>query len=285
MSWRPWWIAFVVLALVVGLVAGYSFAPFTASTLTASTPSAPVTVAYSVPVAVQTACSTPCGSSCSAPAPAACCVASEGSPCCCSKDTSCCSKGTGCCCSKSPAEAPKQYVHFLIKDIEVKTGDATFTLGKVSFMYKGDGIEADVAKTAMGADTSKALGKVVDVNELAELITKLMTTKASADKSADDKDADKDAPEPTPVTATLPSCTPCAPECLPSPATCLTEELVTEPVGYAPCATAPCGGCTEAANVSEGCETEDRSPEQVEEAEPEMLPAPTETPVEDKIDD
>jgi hypothetical protein len=266
MPCRSWWIAFVVLALAVGLVAGYCFAPFTTSTLTASTPSAPVTVAYSVPVVAATACSAPC-TTCAAPA---CCSTGESGSC-------CCSKATSCCCTKSPSEAPKQYVHFLIKDIEVKTADATFTLGKVSFMYKGDGIEADVAKTALGADPSK-IGKVVDVNELAERITKLMTTKASGDKSSDEKSTDdKPAPEAKPAVS---SCLP-AEECLPAPKASLTSWYEAAP---APCYAAPCGGCETTEKV-EGCETEEKTPDQVEEAEPETLPAPTEAPAEDKIDD
>lgn len=269
MSCRPWWIAFVVLALIVGLVAGYSFAPFTTSTLTASTPSAPVTVAYSVPVAVPAACS----------APAACCAAPEAPACCCSKNTSgCCSKGTAGCCSKSQAEAPKQYVHFLIKDIEVKTADATFTLGKVSFMYKGDGIEADVAKAAMGADSSKD-GKKVDLSDLADVLGKLtdqlntmLTSKAGKSDKADE---DTDAPKPTSASCAATE------ECLPAPAPCMASSYEAAP---APCTAAPCGGCETAEKV-EGCETETKSPEQVEEAEPETLPAPTEVPADGKIND
>src|SRR5581483_7003512 len=108
------------------------------------------------------------------------------------------------------------------------------------FMYKGDGIEADVAKTAMGADTSK-IGKVVDVNELAELITKLMT-KASSDKASDDKPTDdkstddKTAPEAKPAVS---SCLPTE-ECLPAPKAALNSCYEAAP---APCAAAPCGGC------------------------------------------
>lgn len=79
---------------------------------------------------------------------------------------------------KAPAGA-KQYGHFVMDDIKVNAMGVSTTIKKIKFMYKGDGIEADVAKCAMTNGESEHKG---DVEKLISEVSKLIEKK-EADKS------------------------------------------------------------------------------------------------------
>ena len=110
MAQNRWWMVVVLLVLALGISVGHNLAPLS-PWLTAA---APVAEACAPPAACTSVApiAEPCKSpicACAAPAPLS--PAPEG--------------------KTAPSGQPKQYCHFFIK---------------VSFLYKGDGIEADVAK-------------------------------------------------------------------------------------------------------------------------------------------
>src|SRR5262249_18068228 len=132
--------------------------------------------------------------------------------------------------AKSPASA-KQYGHFVMQDVKVNAMGVTTTIKKIRFMYKGDGIEADVAKCALTNGDSEHKG---DLEKLINEVNKLVDVKK------DEKKEKTECPKtetscPSPVSG----CT------APAPATCLPVPCESAPIGWVPvrptCApAAPC---------------------------------------------
>jgi hypothetical protein len=56
-----------------------------------------------------------------------------------------------------PAQSAKQYGHFVLDNVKINAMGVSTTIKRVRFMYRGDGIEADVAKCALtGGESVKA---------------------------------------------------------------------------------------------------------------------------------
>jgi hypothetical protein len=143
-------------------------------------------------------------------------------------------------CDSSPEPAPlpgpaagrsKQYTHFVLDNVRVKAEGVDCTIKRVRFMYKGDGIDADVAKCALTNGESEKKADVPKV--LTELLEKLSEGGAAKPKEGNEK--------PVPVTCAISSIhvpppsdlasSPC-PYCFQSPTSeCKTRKAWAKPCG------------------------------------------------------
>jgi hypothetical protein len=97
------------------------------------------------------------------------------------------------CCAPAKSSC-KQYGHFVIDNVKVNAMGVSTTIKKIKFMYKGDGIEADVAKCAMTNGESEHKG---DLEKLMKQLTELV-------EEQQEKKAKKETKEET--VHTLPPC-------------------------------------------------------------------------------
>lgn len=79
----------------------------------------------------------------------------------------------------SPAGAAKQYGHFVMDDVKVNAMGVTCTVKSIRFMYRGDGIDNDVAKCALTGGESE-----VKKNELPKSVTDLLEKLNQKDKQS-----------------------------------------------------------------------------------------------------
>jgi hypothetical protein len=124
-------------------------------------------------------------------------------------------------CPAMKAQGAKQYGHFVIDNIKVNAMGVSTTIKKIKFMYKGDGIEADVAKCALSNGDSERKG---DLDKLINQVTKLVEEKTEGKKEKlPEPKADVAPPPPLPGSGTGcgwsgSSCPSAYPTCLPAPA-------------------------------------------------------------------
>ncbi len=136
---------------------------------------------------------------------------------------------------KAPSGA-KQYGHFVMEDVKVNAMGVTTTIKKIRFMYKGDGIEADVAKCALTNGDSERKG---DLDKLIGEVSKLVEKKeGKKEKTEEAKPCCPSCPVPCQPLSGPVSC-PSSYSC--TPTTCGT---LPPPVPATPCAPGnPCPYC------------------------------------------
>jgi hypothetical protein len=99
-------------------------------------------------------------------------------------------------CCPTAKSSCKQYGHFVMDDIKVNAMGVSTTIKKIKFMYKGDGIEADVAKCAMTNGDSERKG---DLEKLMKQVSDLV------DAQKEKKEEPKEKKQESKV-QTLPEC-------------------------------------------------------------------------------
>jgi hypothetical protein len=145
----------------------------------------------------------------------------------------------------------KQYGHFVMDDIKVNAMGVTTTIKKIRFMYKGDGIEADVAKCALTNGDSERKG---DLEKLVEQVSKLVEVKDGKKEKVEETKAsscNSCPPCPASVCGTaLPPCSsspgpvsmPAVPAGLPTCAPCPVTPEMLEELKKSERSCAPAGG-------------------------------------------
>jgi hypothetical protein len=116
-----------------------------------------------------------CGKARAVAAACACDQCKKGEACSCPNckgcDSCCCGKAKACAsCAKCQAvrTQPRQYGHFVMDNVTINAMGVSARIKRIRVMYKGDGIECDLAKCA-GSDSEKK----VDGDKVQELIEKL----------------------------------------------------------------------------------------------------------------
>jgi len=124
----------------------------------------------------------------------------------------------------APTSAPKtakQYGHFVLDNVRVNAMGVTATVKKIKFMYKGDGIDGDVAKCYMTGGQSE---RKADAEKVLEEVGRLLDEK---------KEKKPEEPKACPAPCVCPA--PCACPC-PAPV-CVPVSPVFNPVSVPKCAT------------------------------------------------
>jgi len=117
-----------------------------------------------------------CLQACAATAACACPQCQKGEACSCPNCKDCaacnCGKSKTCdSCGKHAVQAqPKQYGHFVMENVTINAMGVSARIKRIRVMYKGDGVDSDIAKCAMTNGESE---KKVDTGKLDALIEKL----------------------------------------------------------------------------------------------------------------
>lgn len=131
---------------------------------------------------------------------------------------------SGCCAVPAPAEAkpalfqpPKQHFRFVLDNLTFRMGgEGECKIKRIEFEYKGDGIEADVAKTALTAGNAESSATKAELGELTKLLERLIEAQTGQKVVKPTCSM-----PPTPAGVCYPSPVPCTmPYCVPLPSSC-----------------------------------------------------------------
>jgi hypothetical protein len=163
------------------------------------------------------------------------CVSSCAAPACCASDA-----------KPTQDPPPKQHFRFVLDNLNFRMGsEGECKIKRIEFEYKGDGIEADVAKAALGAGNAESSATKAELGELTKLLEKLLEAQTGQKLGKPTcgmlpTPAGSYYPMPVaPICGPLPPCCPvhvpvtCPPACgttLPSP-----HYLIAPACGAAPC--------------------------------------------------